>query len=177
MVSKSITLQADAIKTIQAANILTQGLQNCGGLIPPVMKEAVPAAKARARVDTGAMRDSIDYEMIDPFTAKFWVGSDHGIFNEKGTEKMSAQPMIEPEAIIALTKLNQSLNTFIGSVINGNVNIPTKPSTGNKEISTERFKRPVSGGRGTTSERAPRQHKYVSRVKVGNKWVYHYAGQ
>jgi len=56
-------------------------------------------AKERARVDTGEMRDSIEAEVThgsDSVQLTLSVGTDHGLANELGTSRMSAQPMIRP---------------------------------------------------------------------------------
>lgn len=75
---------------------------------------AVGVAKSLARVDTGEMRDSIAYtvERTQPaqLTLTLSVGTDHGLFNELGTSKMSAQPMIRPAADQEFPKLPQRIN-------------------------------------------------------------------
>lgn len=53
-------------------------------------------AARRARVDTGAMRDSMEAFSIDGGGARWGSSNDHIIYNEYGTMRMSAQPMVRP---------------------------------------------------------------------------------
>lgn len=55
-------------------------------------------AKSRARVDTGAMRAGIGVEMSGPLSGEVIGHADYTIYNELGTSKMAAQPMLTPAA-------------------------------------------------------------------------------
>ena len=53
-------------------------------------------AKDSAPVDTGALKNSIDFEKVDEGT--YWVkdGVEYGIYQELGTSKMAAHPFLVP---------------------------------------------------------------------------------
>jgi HK97 gp10 family phage protein len=55
-------------------------------------------AKARSRVDTGAMRSSWQTEVQGSLEARISAGVEYAIYNEYGTSRMSAQPMARPAA-------------------------------------------------------------------------------
>lgn len=54
------------------------------------------AARSRARVDTGAMRDGIEVTPVGAAGARVTSTVDHSAFNEYGTSRMSAQPFMRP---------------------------------------------------------------------------------
>jgi HK97 gp10 family phage protein len=58
-------------------------------------KAGSAGAKRRARVDTGQMRNAIKARRITG-GARVMGGTDHDIYNEFGTSRMSAQPFIRP---------------------------------------------------------------------------------
>ena len=62
-----------------------------------------------APVDTGALSESIKYEMVDEYTARIHDGVPYGIFQELGTSKMAAQPFFIP-AIMSY------IDSFIGAI-------------------------------------------------------------
>jgi HK97 gp10 family phage protein len=62
-----------------------------------------------APVDTGALRDSLAYEMIDDQTARIHDGVSYGIFQELGTSRMAAQPFFIPAIM-------NYINPFIGAI-------------------------------------------------------------
>jgi HK97 gp10 family phage protein len=53
-------------------------------------------AKERSRVDTGQMRDGWETHPLSPLSASVQNSVEHVIYNEFGTEDMSAQPMLIP---------------------------------------------------------------------------------
>lgn len=55
-------------------------------------------AKARAAVDTGAMRNSITTQATGDLSAEVTTGVDYAKFVEYGTSRMSAQPFMHPAA-------------------------------------------------------------------------------
>lgn len=55
----------------------------------------VSAAKALAPVDTGYLRDSIDYEFVEDGVL-FFASSGYSLFVEYGTVNQSAQPFMGP---------------------------------------------------------------------------------
>lgn len=59
-------------------------------------------AQDRARVDTGFMKSAIQAQMEGPLTWRVDAGAPYSIYNEFGTTKMSAQPMMVP-AVHAVT--------------------------------------------------------------------------
>lgn len=85
------------------------------------MQETAEAAKAeaqsRARVDTGAMRDSIEAEVSGTSgrrTMVLSIGVDYGIYHELGTSRISAQPMIRPAIDVEAPKLTQRIRAAMG---------------------------------------------------------------
>lgn len=68
--------------------------------IPLVVEKTAADAKtiasARSRVDTGAMQGGWTFAMVGPTRAIVGNGQEHSIYNEYGTRRMSAQPMIRP---------------------------------------------------------------------------------
>lgn len=52
--------------------------------------------QVRSRVDTGQMRAGWAVEVIDPLSASVYNPVEHSIYNEFGTEDMSAQAMLTP---------------------------------------------------------------------------------
>lgn len=74
-------------------------------------------AQRRARVDTDAMRDSIDFTVSGGSAARILtlsVGTDHGLVNEIGTSRMSAQPMIRPAMDQEGPKLDGRIRAHLG---------------------------------------------------------------
>jgi len=53
-------------------------------------------AKARAPVDTGTLRASIQATKISPTHWRVTVGAEYGIYVEMGTRHMAAQPFLTP---------------------------------------------------------------------------------
>lgn len=91
--------------------------------VQQAMDETAAAAKAnaqgRARVDTGAMRDSIEAEVSTTGGGRrrmvLSIGVDYGIFHELGTSRISAQPMIRPAIDAEAPKLTQRIRAALGS--------------------------------------------------------------
>lgn len=71
-------------------------------------EEGVKVAQDNARVDTGFMRDSVDY-YIDGTTLHFECDVDYAEYNEYGTYKMDAQPFMEPGLDAIISTLNDRL--------------------------------------------------------------------
>lgn len=87
------------------------------------MEETAVAAKERAqelaRIKTGEMRDSIDAvveKVANGFSLDLSVGTDHGLFNEIGTSRMPAQPMIRPAADSEFPKIAERVRAHLGSI-------------------------------------------------------------
>jgi HK97 gp10 family phage protein len=87
------------------------------------MEETAQAAEGRAkelaRVDTGEMRDSIEAVVEHVGNGRrivLSVGTDHGLFNEIGTSRMPAQPMIRPAADAEFPKLPARVRANLGSL-------------------------------------------------------------
>lgn len=75
----------------RSETVASMAVQKCGFDI-----EA--GAKARARVDTGAMKNSTQWVPDGPYSGSVVIGVDYGIYHEYGTVHMSAQPMLTPAA-------------------------------------------------------------------------------
>jgi len=65
-------------------------------IVDKTAADATRIARAKSRVDTGAMEGNWTYEMESLFRAIIGNPEEHSIYNEYGTVKMSAQPMIRP---------------------------------------------------------------------------------
>lgn len=80
---------------------------------------AKTAAQDRARVDTGAMRDSIEAEVSTTGGGRrrmvLSIGVDYGIFHELGTSRISAAPMIRPAIDQEAPKLTARIRAALGS--------------------------------------------------------------
>src|SRR5690348_12707862 len=76
-------------------------------------------AKDRSRVDTGEMRDGWHVEMENDLSGAVVNEVPHTIFNEYGTRKMSAQPMIRPAIEAEREDFEQALNDIITNWSNG----------------------------------------------------------
>jgi HK97 gp10 family phage protein len=95
------------VKIIDNLETVPEVLETYAGLM-------AEKAAGDAPVDTGALRDSITYEMIDDETARIHDGPArdgklYGIFLELGTSKMAAQPFFIP-AIMSY------INPFIAAI-------------------------------------------------------------
>jgi HK97 gp10 family phage protein len=104
-----LTWQGPAI-TAQVLQAIDAGLEDTG-------QAAKQEAQRRARVDTGEMRDSIDFTVSGGSAARILtlsVGTDHGLFNEVGTSRMPAQPMIRPALDIEGPKLDGRIRAHLG---------------------------------------------------------------
>jgi HK97 gp10 family phage protein len=80
---------------------------------------AVEVARSLARVDTGDMRDSINAKVTagaGSATLVLEVGTDHGLFNELGTSRQPAQPMIRPAIDREGPKLGDRVRAHLGSL-------------------------------------------------------------
>jgi HK97 gp10 family phage protein len=75
-----------------------RALANSAELLAVSMRAAKAGsagAKRRARVRTGEMRNAVKARRIVN-GARVMGGTDHDVYNEFGTSKMSAQPFIRP---------------------------------------------------------------------------------
>lgn len=69
-----------------------------GAAVQKAVFDVEAQAKTRARVDTGAMRNSIHGEMTGEAEGQVSTGVDYAIYNEYGTAHMPAQPFMTPAA-------------------------------------------------------------------------------
>jgi HK97 gp10 family phage protein len=102
---------APLASAVQSA--VVQGMQHAGD-------DGKQIARSLARVDTGEMRESIDFEVRNSGASvelTLSVGTDHGAANEIGTVNMSAQPMIRPAA----DQVGPRLGEYIGSAFGGGI--------------------------------------------------------
>ena len=72
------------------------------------------AAKGYSPVDTGALRDSITYEMVSDNEGKVGPSIEYDIYVEMGTRKMAAQPYLRPAADNNRAKIAKELGVTIG---------------------------------------------------------------
>lgn len=90
-------------------NGAVQDIENeVDGFIHEAGSECQTEAKARARVDTGEMRDKIMVEN-GHLESTVTAGAAHSVFNEFGTSRMSAQPFMVPGFEIAKNHLIDKL--------------------------------------------------------------------
>lgn len=66
-------------------------------------------ARSRARVDTGEMREGLTAQMLGPYEYELSGKAEHTVYNEYGTSKMPAQPMITPSVEAAAVRLPKAL--------------------------------------------------------------------
>ena len=100
--------------------IILEGLDNLEELIKaniqPVMQAAAQVGeqvmKANARVDTGEMQGATYTDVRDDQIV-FGDDSDHAVYNEIGTSKMSAQPFIVPGAVAGGDYLMSNLSGIL----------------------------------------------------------------
>jgi HK97 gp10 family phage protein len=81
--------------------------------------DAETIAKSLARVDTGEMREGLhaDVTGIPGGLQMTLTGdSDHTIFNELGTSRMSAQPMMRPAIDQAVPRLPGRVRAHVGNI-------------------------------------------------------------
>lgn len=67
-------------------------------VVEKTTRDLESSAKARAPVDTGALRNSITSEFPQELTGEVSVGVEYGAYVEYGTGKMAAQPYLTPAA-------------------------------------------------------------------------------
>ena len=79
-----------------------------------VGERTVKRAKELAAVDTGEMRDKINYE-IDNGVLYIKADADHSLFVEMGTRYMPAQPFMTP----AIREVQRELPSMFGQVAVG----------------------------------------------------------
>lgn len=82
-----------------------------GVVVEKTANDAVDIAMSRSRVDTGAMVNAWDSE-VKGMRATVFNSQEHAIYNEYGTVRMSAAPMLRPamaqvtqEFILAMRKV------------------------------------------------------------------------
>ncbi len=87
-------------------------LANLDGAMHTAADVGKQVAQSLARVDTGEMRGAVYTEVRDQ---QIILGddSDHAVYNELGTSKMSAQPFLVPGAIAAGEELKKQLEGMI----------------------------------------------------------------
>lgn len=81
--------------------------------------EAETIAKSLARVDTGAMRAGLHADVektAGAVTLTLTGDAAHTIFNELGTSRLTAQPMIRPAIDIAGAKFPQRVRSKVGAI-------------------------------------------------------------
>jgi HK97 gp10 family phage protein len=81
--------------------------------------EAESIAKGLARVDTGEMRDRIHADVErGPGGVTLTLAGDapHTVFNELGTSRLPAQPMIRPAMDQAGAKLPERIRAKVGGI-------------------------------------------------------------
>jgi HK97 gp10 family phage protein len=90
--------------------------------VQQALDETAQAAKSdaqgRARVDTGAMRDSIEAQVDTTGAGRrrmvLSIGVPYGLFHELGTSRISPQPMIRPAIDAEAPKLRERIRAALG---------------------------------------------------------------
>lgn len=83
-----------------------------------VGQEAKAYAETIAPVDTGELREGIDYEVHQTstgWTIVLFNPVDHAVFQELGTSKMAAQPSLRPAADAVFPKYGQYVKEAVGA--------------------------------------------------------------
>ena len=97
MSSWTFTAEVNITKLEQLARRLSNIPEMMRDVAEQIKDETVNNIEMKGIVDTGALRDSIEYEMeSDGFTLR--DGVSYGIYNEFGTYKMAARPFMIPAA-------------------------------------------------------------------------------
>lgn len=78
--------------------IAEQAIPKASAAVRKTALDIEGGAKARSRVDTGAMQGSWNTQPTGQLSARVSAGVEYAIYNEYGTSKMSAQPMARPAA-------------------------------------------------------------------------------
>lgn len=73
-------------------------------------------AKGRAPVRTGMLRDRIRNQPSGPISTVIGVGVEYGIYVERGTRKMAAQPFLEPAMQAEAPRLEASFRGIEGEL-------------------------------------------------------------
>lgn len=89
--SKSLVITLD-----NSGKISARTLALLSGVVKKTAADIEAGAKARAPVDTGFLRTSIQSEMTGESEATISVGAEYGAFVEYGTRKTPAQPFLTP---------------------------------------------------------------------------------
>lgn len=83
-------------------------------------RAAQAEARSRARVDTGAMRDSIEADVSATGGGRrrmvLSIGVPYGIYHELGTSRIRAQPMIRPAIDLEAPRLRERIRAALASV-------------------------------------------------------------
>lgn len=95
-------------------HILKNIKKNKDDALAQVGERTVKRAKELAAVDTGEMRDKINYE-IDRGVLYVKADADHSSFVEYGTVKMAAQPFMTP----AIREVRQELPRMFPQIVTG----------------------------------------------------------
>lgn len=82
--------------TSRIPQIVAEAERRAGLVVEKTITDIEAGAKTRSRVDTGQMRSGWTSEMTGPFEGIAYNPVAHSIYNELGTEKMPAQPMLIP---------------------------------------------------------------------------------
>ena len=67
-----------------------------GAAVAKTVFDIEAGCKVRSRVDTGQMREGWTGEMTGALEGTVYNATEHSLYNELGTESMSAQPMLYP---------------------------------------------------------------------------------
>lgn len=97
----------------QWGNFLARFQRDGSKAVAATLEEIRAEAARRSRVDTGAMRDGWQSAMDGRASGTVYNDVDHTIYNEYGTVKMPAQPMLTP----AVEQARPRLTTRLGSVL------------------------------------------------------------
>jgi HK97 gp10 family phage protein len=75
----------------------------------------VSEAKARCKVDTNRLRDSIEYE-VNKDTLRVGTNVEYAPFVELGTSKMAARPFLRPALLENKQALEKAFNITISNI-------------------------------------------------------------
>ena len=78
--------------------IAAEAIPKASAVVQKTAHEVQAGAQLRARVDTGNMKGAIEAQPTGTLSARVTAGAEYTVYNEYGTHKMAAQPMLRPAA-------------------------------------------------------------------------------
>lgn len=100
-----------AVLTSRIPKIVAESAMKASLVVHKTAHDIEAGAKERSRVDTGQMQSGWQTAIHGAFEAEVGNAVEHSIFNELGTETMSAQPMLIPAVEAARGPFERAMAT------------------------------------------------------------------